>query len=191
VGFPSLLPYDFNDKASSLGVTGTVTLYGDVNYGNGSITFTDQNVADLTAQGWNDRASSLVVDGTVTLYQHVNYDGKKVTFTSNSLPYENIGTEWNENPNLTKNEGAWDCRTWHWDTSRLEIYHGDSENYVKWESDGLVQSRAKDGLNDPYKVSNFDQGYERYENEIYNLSDWGWDNKASSLRVEGSIDHNL
>jgi hypothetical protein len=108
----------------------------------------------------------------------------------NSIPYDNIGTEWNINPFLVKDGTSWDCRTWQWDTDHLEIFHGNDDNYVHWYSDGLVNSSARDGSGDTvlWKASNFDQGYEKYQDEISNLTDWGgWANKANSLRVEGAI----
>jgi hypothetical protein len=104
------------------------------------------------------------------------------------VPYDDIGTEWTRNPNLIMNEGAWDSRVWQWSTTSLELQHSDDNNYVKWNTDGQVESQARDELGGSYKASNFDQGYERYENEIYDLSEWGdWSNKANSLRVEGSV----
>jgi len=101
------------------------------------------------------------------------------------VPYDNIGTEWTRNPNLIMSAGAWDSRVWQWSTTSLELQHSDGNNYVKWNIDGQVESQAQDELGGSYKASNFDQGYERYENEIYDLGDWS--NKANSLRVEGSV----
>jgi hypothetical protein len=61
----------------------------------------------------------------------------------------------------------------------------------------LVESSVQDGPGESWKTANFDQGSERYENEIYNLSDYElystvggpvtWNHQASSLTVEGSI----
>jgi hypothetical protein len=107
---------------------------------------------------------------------------------NNAVPYDNIGTEWTRNPNLILSDGSWDSRVWQWSSSNLELYHGDDNNYVKWIEDGKVDSQAQDWAGDPYIASNFDQGYEKYENEIYDLSGWGnWNDRACSLRIEGSV----
>jgi hypothetical protein len=107
---------------------------------------------------------------------------------SDVVPYDDIGTEWAKNPNLIMSEGSWDSRVWQWSTNSLEFQHSDANNYVKWNMDGQVESQAQDELGGSYKASNFDQGYEKYENEIYDLNEWGdWSNKACSLRVEGSV----
>jgi hypothetical protein len=107
---------------------------------------------------------------------------------SDVVPYDDIGTEWTKNPNLIISEGSWDSRIWQWSTNSLELQHSDANNYVKWTLDGQVESQAQDELGEPYQASNFDQGYEKYENEIYDLNQWGdWSNKACSLRVEGSV----
>lgn len=107
---------------------------------------------------------------------------------SNAVPYDNIGTEWTRNPNLILSDGSWDSRVWQWSSSSLELYHGDDNNYVNWIEDGKVDSQAQDWAGGPYIASNFDQGYEKYENEIYDLSTWGnWNDRSCSLRVEGSV----
>jgi hypothetical protein len=104
------------------------------------------------------------------------------------VPYDDIGTEWTKNPNLIISGGSWDSRVWQWSTNSLELQHSDANNYVTWNVDGQVSSQAQDELGEPYKASNFDQGYEKFENEIYDLNEWGdWSNKACSLRVEGSV----
>jgi len=205
VGFDKL-DYHSDIGYSSLKVAGTVILFDDYNLSlsANTITFSNQSVLDLatqqrgSAENWDDAAKSLRVDGTVVMYEEPNFGGRKMTFTSSNLPYDDIGTEWNANPSLIRNESAWDSRMWHWDTDHLNIFHGDSNNYVDWNDDGLVKSQAQDGGGDIWKAINFDQGYEQYENEIANLSDWkkeggiwpwteNWDNKASSLMVEGSV----
>jgi parallel beta-helix repeat protein len=198
--FPDLQYHGLADLFSSLTVVGTVVLYDHYNFSSSShtISFTDTHIPNLIAYSrgsatWDNAIRSLKVEGTITLYEHPRYAGRKATFTSNSLPYDNIGTEWNQNSNLLKNESTWDQRTWHWSinpimgTGLLDTYHGDKDNYVNWSSDGLVKSSARDGAGDPWKASNFDQGCERYENEISDLGDWNWNNRACSLRVEGSV----
>lgn len=186
-GFPSLVTHDFNDVASSLKVQGTVILYEAVNYGGKSIPFSNQWVSSLVTSGWNNIASSLKVDGSVTLYQDTDYVGKTITFTSNSIPDEYIGTVWSANPSLTKNQGKWDARLWHWGLSSLHLEGADSNNYADWSSDGLVSSRAHDSFGDHYVAANFDQGYERSQEWIPNLVDLGWNDKISSLRVQGKV----
>ena len=110
------------------------------------------------------------------------------TEASDGVPYDDIGTEWTKNPNLVTSEGSWDSRVWQWSTNSLELQHSDANNYVKWNLNGQVESQAQDELGEPYQASNFDQGYEKYENEIYDLNQWGdWSNKACSLRVGGSV----
>jgi parallel beta-helix repeat protein len=197
--FGNMSYHGFDESFLSMKVSGTVTLYDDYDLKPSAdgATFFDTsvpNLADYPRSFLSDRSKavkSLDVSGTVTLYEEPNYAGRTITFTSDTLPYENIGTEWNKNPNLIKNESAWDCRTWNWGVfpSLLDVSHGDQDNYVTWDYDGLVVSGAQDGAGDPLKASNFDQGYERFENEIYNLSDWdgGWSRRACSLRVEGNV----
>jgi len=180
---------------SSLQVSETVMLYDyyDLNPNGHSITFSNTFVPDLGAYQrgsvgtWDNAVASLKVDGTVTLYEHPNYNGKRMTFTSGNLPYDSIGTQWNNNALLTRSADSWDCRTWHWGRDLLDIFHGDSNNYVNWNNDGLVGSKAQDGPGNPWKASNFDQGYETYENEIPNLADLGWNNVAQSVRVDGQV----
>lgn len=104
-----------------------------------------------------------------------------------SIPYDNIGTEWSRNPNLMKGDDSWDSRIWHWNTGSLAICHSNYRNYVEWNYSGLVESSAQDGAGDPWKAVEFGQGYPRYENEIYDLKEWGWGNKVNSLVVEGSV----
>lgn len=112
---------------------------------------------------------------------------------SDVVPYDNIGIEWNKNPNLTKSEGCWDSRIWHWNMGMQQIYHTDESNYVNWAQDGLVESSATDGSKrvDLWKCAEFNQGNVRNESEIYDLgeygSEYGWNNKTSSLLVEGSV----
>jgi hypothetical protein len=103
------------------------------------------------------------------------------------VPYDDIGTEWAKNPNLVMSDDSWDSRVWQWSASSLELQHSDANNYVKWDHDGQVESRAQDKAGDGYRASNFDQGYERYEDEIFDLNEYGWSNKTCSLRVEGSV----
>jgi hypothetical protein len=102
------------------------------------------------------------------------------------VPYDNMGINWTRNPNLIPSDDAWDARVWHWSTSSLELSHGDANNYVTWSGAGTVVSQAKDSSGGFYMASNFDQGYEKYENEISDLNAWGWNNKAGSFRIEGS-----
>jgi hypothetical protein len=197
VEFDSMGYHGMDDLFSSLVVTGTVILYDGHDQTGNSITFSNTYVPNLGSyqrgpyfwDTWNDIVKSIKVDGTVTFYEHADYNGRRITFTSGSLPYDYIGTEWNTNSRLIKSYDAWDCRCWHWDTAFLQTFHGDDNNYVNWVSDGLVNSRANDGLWDPWKASNFDQGYERYENQIPDLGDWTmyFDNIVSSLLVEGSV----
>jgi hypothetical protein len=181
---------------SSLMVSGTVILYDDydLNFSANTITFTNTSVANLTnfqrgvSDSWDNAVKSLQVNGTVTLYEHSNFSGRTATFTNNDLPYEDIGTEWNANSQLNKSENAWDSRTWQWSLDRLDTFEGDTNNSVSWNSDGLVESCAQDGSLDPWKAVDFEQGYERNESQISNLTDWdNWDNKAASVRVEGSV----
>jgi hypothetical protein len=103
------------------------------------------------------------------------------------VPYDNIGVNWTRNPNLIPSDDAWNARVWQWSTNSLELSHGDANNYVTWSGAGTVVSQAKDSLGGSYMASNFDQGYEKYENEISDFNGWGWNNKACSLRIEGSI----
>ncbi|MFB3889449.1 MAG: hypothetical protein ACE14S_08150 [Candidatus Bathyarchaeia archaeon] len=105
-----------------------------------------------------------------------------------AVPYDNIGIEWTRNPRLTLEDGAWDARVWEWSSTSLELYHSDASNYVRWTQDGNVDSQAQDVQGEPYMAANFDQGYEAYQNEIYDLSQRGnWSDRASSLKVEGSV----
>lgn len=190
VGFPSLVPYGFNDTASSLKVNGTVILYGDVDYGNGTITFADTSIPDLRACGWNDRASSLKVDGTVTLYEDINYGGRRINFTSDAIPYDDLGTEWNLNPSLIKSEGKWDSRVYDWGLSGTHIVPSDSSNYINWTSDGLVEGHSD---NTPsffnFKAEDFEQGFESeeqqpsYQPPLLRVAD------TTSLTLEGIV-HN-
>jgi hypothetical protein len=109
---------------------------------------------------------------------------------SDVVPYDNIGIEWNRNSALVKNDDCWDSRIWDWGgwgAGIQHIYHADVSNYVKWDQDGLVQSSALDDSDALWKSVEFNQGNPRYENEIYNLKDFGWSNKTSSLMVDGSI----
>ena len=196
VGFPSLVPYDFNDQASSFKVIGKVILYGDVDYGNGSIIFADTSIPDLRDNGWNDRASSLEVDGTVTLYWDISYGGKRISFTSNVVPYDDLGKEWNLNPSLLKSEDRWDPRVWYWNPWVLHSPAPDSDNYMNWTSDGLVKgdSNGTAGGLYYYKAEDFAQGFERTWNaiprlDIYTLVPFvtGWNDVASSLKVDGAV----
>jgi len=188
--------HGLDDLFSSLIVSGTVTLYDDydLNSSANTITFTNTSVANLAnhsrgvSSNWDNAVRSLKVNGTATLYEHSDFAGRTASFTNGNLPYDDIGTEWNANPQLNKSEGAWDSRRWHWSLDRLDILEGYNNNNVSWNSDGLVESCAQDSSPvDPWKAVNFDQGYERSESEIPNLADWGnWSNRAVSLRVEGS-----
>lgn len=109
-------------------------------------------------------------------------------FAAVDVPYGDIGVNWTRNSNLAPDDGAWDARVWQWSTTSLELYHSDASNYVTWSGTGTVISQSQDALSGSYMASNFDQGYERYENEIPNLNLWGnWDNKATSMRLEGTI----
>lgn len=202
--YANLGDYGLDNRVSSLIVSGTVVLYDDYNLSHtaNSISFTDTSVPKLGnsqrgsgSGNWNDVAKSLKVSGNVTIYQDANYSGRKATFTSNDLSYDNIGTEWNQNPNLVKSNDSWDTRINNWLPDVSNIYHGDQNNYVQWNLDGQVVSRAQDGSDLDWKAVEFDQGNERYENEIPNLGVWPrgitrgtWDNCVSSLMVEnGSV----
>jgi hypothetical protein len=190
VGFADMRMHDFNDRASSLTVQGTVILYDAINYGGSSITFTNTSVPDLGAYGWNDIVSSLKVDGSVTLYDTANYSAttgnRVITFTSSPDPNEDLGTLWSQNPSLVLSQGKWDYRVWQWDTTTLYLEGPDANNYVNWSSDGLVSSRAEDAYGAHWVAVNFDQGYHRDQEWDPNLGDIGWNNKISSLRVQGT-----
>lgn len=194
--FKNLKYHGLDGLFSSLKVSGTVTLYDDYDLSPSANnkTFINESVPDLgdfpkeiSSGTWSKTIKSLKVNGTVTLWEYPYFEGRTTTFTSDTLPYEDIGTEWNLNPNLTKDE-AWDRRLWYWSLGLLEISKEDSSKYVNWSQDGLVELEAKDESPwDPWTASNFDQGYERYENEVYSLVEWGWNDFANSLRVEGNI----
>jgi hypothetical protein len=180
---------------SSLNVSGTVVLYDDYDLKSTAhnIPFTETSVANLinhrrgSSDNWDNVIKSLKVIGTVTLCEHPNWKGRTATFTSNNLSYDDIGTEWSRNPNLLKNNDSWDPRTWNWLPGISNIYHEDENNYVNWNHDGLVESRALDGGSDLcWKAMEFDQGEVRYQNEIYDLGAV-WNNMAASLQVEGSV----
>jgi hypothetical protein len=204
--YRNLGTHGLDNLFSSLKVSGTVVLYDnyDLNPTANNKSFTDESVPDLGAWhrgsygNWDNAAKSLKVNGNVTLYEHQNYanSGRTATFTTNDLPYDDIGTEWNTNPllktGLSGTARGWDCNTWSWAVlptgiNALEIYHNDTNNHVDWFNDGLVKSCATDGAEIPnrWKASNFDQGYERYEDEVYDLNEWN--NRASSVSVEGSV----
>ncbi len=104
------------------------------------------------------------------------------------VPYDNIGVNWTRNANLIPSDGGWDSRVWQWSTSTLELYHSDANNYVSWSGAGTVVLQAQDTVGGAYMASNFDQGYERYENEVPDLGAWGnWNNRANSMKVEGTV----
>jgi parallel beta-helix repeat protein len=190
---------EFNDTSyhiggiSSLKVSGTVILYDDYNLKPSakSIVFGDTSVPKLSEYPrgstgtWDQAVKSLEVSGNVTIYENPDYSNITITLTNNSLPYGNIGTEWNRNPNLTKSDDSWDQRLWHWGVNFLDIFHGDNNNSVRWDNDGLVEAQAQDGGGDPWKGANLEQGYERYESEVYDLGDWN--DRASSLLVDGAV----
>jgi hypothetical protein len=195
VEFPNMAYYDLADVVSSLTVSGTVILSDQYNLEPNAttITFTNTSIPNLTAYArgsgnWDNAVKSLKVDGTVTLFEDLGYQGRKITFTSGNPSYDNTGTEWNANPNLTKSD-AWDKRLWNWGIDlEPDTSHGDNNNYVNWTQDGLVVSNARcSGSGDPWKASNFDQGFERNEDEISNLGDYGWNDRAISLRVCGNV----
>lgn len=87
----------WNDRVSSLKVSGTVTLYEHIDYGGASITFKG-DVPSLVDYGWNDRASSLKVTGSVTLYEDENYGGTSITFISD---VKNLDSKYSEKENFT------------------------------------------------------------------------------------------
>ncbi len=198
VEFDRMDYHGVHDLFSSLKVTGTVFLYDGYDQSGNTITFQNVNVPNLCDYGrgpfpwdtWNDIVKSIKVDGTITFFEHINYDGREITFTSNSLTYPYIGTLWNTNPRLIQSYGAWDCNPWRWDMTYLDVWHGDGNNYVNWVSDGLVEVRAQDGIEiafDKWKAMNFDQGYERKEDEIPNLCDYGWNDQTTEIIVDGSV----
>jgi len=191
--------YDFNDKASSLSVAGTVTLYSSINYAGSSISLSD-TIVDLTDYGWNDIASSLIVQGTVTLNEHIDCGGKSVTFTSKTIPYDNLGTEWNINSNLVKNQGGWDCRSHNWVIDD-HGYRGCDEypsiplRMMDWVSDGRAHGYSYDNLDEWWRVSDIVQGFDTPLLGANNLGLYpksgfpimNWFGCISSLKVIGNV----
>jgi hypothetical protein len=190
--FNNLSYYGLDNLFSSLNVSGTVILCDDYDL-NESADFNNYSNTAVALGNWSKIVKSLEVNGTVILYENPDFTGREATFTSNTLQYDNIGTEWNNNANLTMSNDSWDPRMWYWGVDFLETYHRDEHNYVNWSSDGLVESSIQDEPGDLWKAANFDQGYERYESEIYNLSDYpsglfvSWNHQAMSVVVEGSV----
>jgi hypothetical protein len=172
IAFNSLPHHNFENVASSLQVVGTVTLYEESDLGGHSIPF-DANVPRLGDYGWwsfdpwpiwhtwNDITSSLEIEGTVTLFDGADYAGNRITFTSSSIPYSNIGVEWNANSLLNKDYDKWDCVHKLWDTGHSEIAPMTSENYMNWTANGLVKARADDDLDSYWDCVEFNQGTER------------------------------
>lgn len=81
----------WNDRISSLIVSGTVTVYEHINYGGASLTFTNESVPDLRKyplwlRSWNDVISSFKVTGTVYFYEDINYEGARVVFRDLDCP---------------------------------------------------------------------------------------------------------
>jgi hypothetical protein len=195
VEFNDLSYHGLDNLFSSLNVSGTVDVYDDYNLSlsANTTTFTNTSIANLAyssrgASGnWDNAIKSLKVNGTVTFYERPDFLGKAATFTSDQSS-DISGFEWNANPNLNQTEGSWDSRIWNASLDALQIPSENDRNAVLWKSNGHVESYAQDNASDPWKIVNFDQGYERNENEIPNLADWNaWDNKAKSLIVEGSV----
>ena len=202
--FPNLgdLLYDFDDQASSLSVAGTVNLYSLPNYGGYQISFTN-TIVDLTDYpiwwilSWNDYVSSLEVQGTVTLFQDVDCQGKTITLTNKAIPYDNLGNEWNNNSNLVKSQGAWDCRSHNWLSNGLTECFNDpptSSYMMNWASDGLASGYSSDNIGDFWwhtvdLAQGFDVSTQGVKDlEPYTRNDlYSWSICICSLKVAGSV----
>lgn len=209
--FNNLDKYDFGVIASSLKVSGTVTVYDNYNCQGNSISFSNQWVHALGDYGrgwwpgnWGDAIRSLKIDGSVTLYADNDYVGKAITFTSSSIPYDNLGTEWNQNPLLVQSQGKWDARVWdwkgpypvvNWPPSTLHRIDPDASNYVYWTQNGLVTAKSTSNDAYYYKAEEFAQGFERSVYSVSSLVNYplvtnnglNWNDRVCSLKVDGTV----
>jgi hypothetical protein len=197
VSFTDLSIFNFSSKTSSLKVWGTVTVYDWFGLQGDSRNFQNENVSNLVTYGWNDRIRSLTISGTVILYEDIGFSGNmRITFTSSGINQTYSGSCWNVNPDLFKSIG-WDARTWYWEgESQIDRQHNpdpDTNNYMYWISDGLVEGKSVDDADVYWKADDFAQGFERSFKTVPKLSNYpqgtiyDWNDRASSLAVNGTV----
>lgn len=200
--FNDLSKYDFASTASSLTVSGTVTLYDGLNCNSATEhakSFSNTSVPDLGqyprgsgSTTWNDAKQSLSISGSVTIYQDSNYGGKTISFTSNNIAPYNYGTSWSQNPSLVESQGEWDATCYDWKTSLLHTVSPDSNNFMNWTSDGHVSGQCTDNDNYYWKTETFSQGFERAYRSVSSLGAYPiglgtWNDRVVSLQVTGTV----
>jgi hypothetical protein len=199
----SILGMPENDSQSttvgSLSVTGTVNLYSGQNCAGSKTVFTDTDV------NWEGLPLSLEVDGTVTLFNDSDCQGYSVTYTNEVIPYDNLGTEWNQNSELIKSQGKWDCRSHNWIGGFNPLYLDSSlpteclnepptDSYkMNWVSDGQVSGYCSDDLGFWWHTCDLAQGFDCDSQTVYNLTVYpragglpywsNWDNQISSFKL--------